>query len=370
MIAALISLASTAPALAMESSALNLQESFTQLEKAIQSSKDSIVKNETAHVSNWPELEKFQTSLWRAMALDPLALANVPVNEVPKELFAAELNQDLHDQLENLKKSTLPKTTGAETEFNQYLSTATQILKFRDARQFPQARAIAKRGILDGDFLPLLQKAGHSKSSSTPNFSQIEDSIRSLKEQVFPKDSLKRELLTNGNSFVWYAVAVLFGFLAGVLGLRQKPDFFQRFAETIDSSVPAATTHSGGTNQLDYARWLKELEEILSRFKTSQLSHERRIEDLVKGNEKLTQQAISLASDARIKNETNLEFRVSNLMKGLQAQAEQGHRLQAGDRAQINIMLEHCFKLCDAIEAGAIHYDRDRPEDPPVIKSA
>jgi hypothetical protein len=138
----------------------------------------------------------------------------------------------------------------------------------------------------------------------------------------------------------------------------------------MDSAGPSATTHSGGTQKLDYARWLREFEEILSRLKSSQLSHERRIEDLVGTSERVAQQLISLSSDARIKNEANLEYRFSSIIKGLQGQLDLGQKLQGGDRVQINVMLEHCLKLCDAIEAGSIHYDRNRPSDPPAMKSA
>jgi hypothetical protein len=358
--------------LCTESGTLALQESFTQLEKAIQTAKDSGSHSDSHAGSNWHELEHFQASLWRAMALDPSPLAAVPVKEVPKELFAVELNQDLRQQFAELKKSSLPKQAKAETEFNQYASTVEQVLKFREARQFPLARAIAKRGILDGDFKPLLQKVGSTKDthSGAPQLSHIEEAVVSLKEQIYPKDAQKRDLFSNGNNFVWFTVVAFLGFFIGIFGQRIHPNFFQRFVDTIDSSVPTATTHSGGTNTLDYARWLKELEEILSRLKTSQVGHERRIEDLVQNSDKMAQQAIALASDARIKNEANLEFRMSALVKGLKSQIEQGQKLQAGDRIQINVMLEHCLKLCDAIEAGAIHYDRTRPIEPPSIKTA
>jgi hypothetical protein len=131
------------------------------------------------------------------------------------------------------------------------------------------------------------------------------------------------------------------------------------------SNAPTATTHSVGAAKLDYARWLREFEEILSRLKSSQMTLERRIEDIVQNSEKISQQSLSLYADPRIKNEANLEYRMSTLIREAQHQLDQGQRLRSGDRVQINLMLEHCVKLCDAFEGDQIHYDRSvkAPDD-------
>ena len=348
--------------------AMSLDQAFENLEKSIKEGKDSA----SGSTPRWKELEQFQTSLWRAMALDPTPGAAVPVHEVPKELFAAELNQDLKSQWETLEKSPLPKQSGSETEFKQYAATVQQILTLRESRQFPLARAIAKRGILDHDYKPLLTRIHSSKESNGPQtgWSRIEEHAKSIRERVLPKDPQKRELFTNGNQFIWYAVVAFLGFFVGVIGIRLRPDFFQRFADTIETAASASVSGKSDAQALDYSKWLKELEEILSRLRSSQIGHERRIEDMVHQADQMVQQASGLAVDARIKNEPNLDFRVNGLLKQLRGQMEHAQKLKAGDRVQITVMMEHCLRLCDAIEAGAIHYDRTRPVEPPVIKSA
>lgn len=353
--------------------------SLEQLDQAIQTIKDS--QNEThGAAANWAELEKFQDQLWRAMALDPAPGALVPVAQVPKNLFAAELNEDLERQLENLKKSTFPKEMRAQFEFDQYLQLAEQIVQFRKGRQFPQARAIAKRGTLDATFQTLVKKIaqgseGESVATHQVTATQIQklsslikDAREEIQSQV--KETNKKDVFANGNQFIWYAVAAMFGFLMGIAAYRMNPDFFQKFLDQ-ESIAPTTTTHTAsGAPKLDYARWLKEFEEILSRLKSSQLSHERRIEDVVHNSEKVSQHALALYADARIKNEANLEFRMSTLLREIQHTFEQSQKLQAGDRAHINLMLEHCLKLCDGIESNSIHFDRHKLVEPPHMRSA
>jgi hypothetical protein len=347
---------------------VGLDQAFEALEKSIKEGKEGTL----SQLSRWKELEQFQTALWRAMALDPTPGAAVPVSEVPKELFAVELNLDLKTQWENLEKSPLPKQTGSEAEFKQYAATVSQILTFRENRQFPLARAIAKRGILDHDYKPLLNRIQSPKEAggSQSSWSRVEDGLKSVRDLVLPKDPQKRELFNNGNQFIWFTVVAFLGFFVGVVGIRIRPDFFQRFADTIETATPAHPAGKSGHSALDYSKWLKELEEILNRLRSSQIGHERRIEDMVHQADQMVQQAGGLAADARIKNEPNLEFRVGSLLKQLRGQMEHAQKLKAGDRVQITVMMEHCLKLCDAIEAGAIHYDRTKPSEPPVIKSA
>ncbi len=366
----LVALVMTVPAgvCSENTSGVSLDQAFEALEKSIKEGKEGTL----SQLSRWKELEQFQTALWRAMALDPTPGAAVPVSEVPKELFAAELNLDLKTQWENLQKSQLPKQTGSEAEFKQYAATVSQILTFRENRQFPLARAIAKRGILDHDYKPLLNRIQSPKEAggSQSSWSRVEEGLKSVRDLVLPKEPQKRELFNNGNQFIWYAVIAFLGFFVGVVGIRVKPDFFQRFADTIETATPPHSAGKNGQSALDYSKWLKELEEILSRLRSSQIGHERRIEDMVHQADQMVQQAGGLAADARIKNEPNLEFRVGSLLKQLRGQMEHAQKLKAGDRVQITVMMEHCLKLCDAIEAGAIHYDRTKPSEPPVIKSA
>jgi hypothetical protein len=359
VIAAIVIAGTASRSLGAESQTSGLQESFAELERAIQTTKEANARESSLH---WPEIERFQSDLWRAMALDPSVIAPVPANEVPRELFSAELNASLLSQLEEIKKSPLPKQWGVEAEFSQYLVTVQEIMNLRKGRLFPQARAIAKRGVLDKKFKPISTKITPetqiSRTARETPWIAVEDSLKSMRDAVQARDSSKREFFSAGssgsNNFLWVFGVALFGFLLGVAATRLNPGFFQKFASNFQNTVPSATTHSAGTQPLDYARWLKEFEEILIRLKSTQLSHERRIEDIVINSEKIAQQLNGLASDARIKNEASLEYRMGSVLRAMQGQFELSQKLQGGDRAQINVMLEHCLSLCDAIESGSL----------------
>ncbi len=321
--------------------------------------------------SAWPELEKFQNSIWKSMALDPGPVTVVPIKQVPKELYSEELTTDLSQQLETIKQSTLPKTMHAQSEYEQYISTVRKIIAFRISRQFPQARSFAKRGTLDEQFSKLMKKVqgANSNSNTTSNeesVKKIENYFQAVKETKVAAD-MKKNPFVNGNQFIWAAMIALIGFAFGITAIKMNPDFFEKMISSksspqfSDSTAPAATH----THRLNYARWLREFEELLAKLKITQLTHERRIEEVYKHSEKLNQFASSLSSDPRIKNEANLEFRMSNLMRELHQQLEQTNELKTGDRTQISVTLEHCLKLCDAIENNGIEYQSDPAGHPP-----
>ncbi len=349
----------------------SLQENVSSLEKAVQAAREQVALSSPGKGFRWAELETFQRSLWRAMALDPSPIAAVPPSQVPKALFAAELNQDLTRQLEGLKNSPYPKQFNAEVEFAQYTQLAEKIVSMRKARQFPQVRAIAKHGTLDNLYQPLVKrfegsdKAPASADSSVPALADIADISKSLREQVDTgvKATAKKDVFANGTHFIWFMLVAFVGFFLGIFGYRFNPNFFQKLLDYFDSNAPTATTTTSGA-RLDYARWLREFEEHLSRLKSTQQSHERRIDDIVQTSEKIVQHALSLYADARIKNEANLEFRMSTLVREIQYQFDQSQKLQAGDRAQINLMLEHTLGLCDAIENNAVAMDQQKLQDP------
>ena len=336
-------------------------ETITQMEQSVVKLKESTKGIPPSQ--NWAELNKFNTSLWRAMSLDPTPVYMVPVSQVPKNLFAAELNADLEQQWKAIKASTKIAEYRAQIEFDQYATAVDTILTFRHNRQFPQARAVAKRGVLDEKFEALHKKISEIKvaeetAGENPEYAHLNHLIQSLKElnHVQTKEAQKKEIFTNGNQFIWFALAAIFGFFLGIAGYRAQPNFFQKFVDKFETPAPTATTHPAGA-RLDYARWLKEFEEILSRLKSSQLTHERRIEEITSNSEKITQHALSLYSDARIKNEANLEYRMATLLREIQNQFEQSQKLKAGDRVQMGIILEHCLALCDGIESNSIVLD-------------
>jgi hypothetical protein len=349
-------------------------------EKEITEALKQLRKSPSAPASGWPELEKFQFSLWKSMALDPAATTLVPVKLVPKELFAEELTTDLNQQLEVIKQSEFPKNVKAQAEFEQYLKTVRAILGFRIARNFPQARAIAKRGTLDEHYFKLMKKingtsvASGSFASNEEALHKIENYLQAVKEskpQVQSQTDAKKSPFTNGNQFIWAALIALIGFAFGITAIRMSPEFFEKFissniTDKFTDSTANAATH---TNQLNYARWLSEFEGLLSKLKATQLTHERRIEEVYKHSEKLSQFASALCADPRIKSEVNLEFRMTNLLRELHQQLDQAGELKSGDRAQIHLTLEHCLKLCDAIESGGVVYKRENQPENGEFKS-
>ena len=367
----LVLTATASKGLGAEVGTTTLQENVSTLERAVQSVRDQVALSTQGKNFHWAELETFQRSLWRAMALDPSPVAAVPPAQVPKALFAAELNQDLSQQLAALKTSPYPKQFNAEAEFSQYVSLAEKMITMRKARQFPQVRAIAKHGTLDTVYQSLFKKFGAvdkaaaNSESSVPALTDLTDVTKALREQVDTgvKPQTKKDVFTNGTNFIWFMLAACLGFFLGIFGYRFNPNFFQKLLDYVDSNAPTATTTTSGA-RLDYARWLREFEELLSRLKSTQQSHERRIEDIVHNSEKISQHALSLYADARIKNEANLEYRMSILVREIQHQFDQSQKLQAGDRAQINLMLEHTLGLCDAIENNAVLLDQQKLQDP------
>ncbi len=371
--ACMLTLAMSARSLGAENK-ITLNQEIDQIEQQLKSAQNSKSNN------TWIELELFHHNLWRAMALDPSVVAAVPINQVPKNLYSDELNTELSKQLDALKKSTHAKEIILKEEFDQYIRLAEIMIHFRKIRQFPQARALAKRGALDEAYQALMIKFNSTpiKSDTIANSAYLAP-LQNIREYVNAeeKEAPKTVAFTNGNKFIWFALTAVFGFFLGIAAYRSTPDFFQNFIKFAESAAQPATTHPGSQQKLDYARWLREFEEILSRLKSSQLTHERRIEDISIHSKKLTHQAQSLHADARIKNEANLEYRMSNLIREIQTQSEQSNKLRAGSRAQFHIMLEHCLHLCDAIETDSIHYDRkkaakerDSMTTPPAMKTA
>ena len=315
--------------------------------------------------ATWPELVKFQVSLWKAMALDPGPITIVPIKLVPQELYAEDLTTDLNQQLDALKQSSVPHAMHAQVEFEQYLQTVRKVIAFRIARQFPQARAFAKRGTLGELYANLIKKietpaAANSISPREEAVRKVETYIQTINTKA--SNDVKKTPFANGNQFIWATLSALFGFAIGLFAIKMKPEFFEKMVSSnipapfSDSTAPAATH----TNRLNYARWLREFEALLAKLKATQLTHERRIEEVDKHSERLIQYAIALSSDPRIKSEANLEYRVSNLMREIQQQLEHTNELKTGDRAQIHVTLQHCLKLCDAIESNGVEYHNDQ----------
>jgi hypothetical protein len=312
--------------------------------------------------TRWPELHALQGQLWKAMALDPTFPVLVPPAEVPKSLFANQLNLEITTTLEALKKTAIVRGFDTFAEYKTYLATVEEILKHRNVRNFPQARAIAKRGTLDSQFQLLDQKIGVAdpiKPDLIKSIQGIQQQAQSIQSHQFDqqRETQKKNLFGGNSALLWVMLATLVGFFFGIAAYRISPDFFHRhFHQALGG--PSDSQHRPLTEQpkthLNYEEWLRVLEEQLIRFKNSQLHQEKRITEVVQASERVTQQALNLYADARIKSEANLEMRMANLLKETQYQFEQSQRLAQTDRIQIKALLDHCLQLCDAIEGNGV----------------
>lgn len=335
-----------------------LHQTINEAEKVLQSMTESNAAIRTSVTSStWPELEQFQSSLWRAMALDPSPGTFVPPSQVPKPLFAAELNAELVKQYEQLRQSQTPKDYRAQFEFEQYMQTAGQIIQHRKLRQFPNARAIAKRGILENHYQALNKKIAGTEAGSLTKIEQLSTLIKTIKDEAnssVKSSSDRSGAFGGGTQFIWFAILGIVGFFLGMTAYRFNPELFHK---VVNDAVVGSKKAS---KPLDYVQWLRNFENILNRLKLSQLSNERRIEEIVMHSEKINHSAISLYTDARIKNEANLEARMANIIRDIQAQLEQGQKLQGSDRVHIQTILEHCLRLCDAVENQAVQIDHQK----------
>lgn len=301
----------------------------------------------------WTELELFNALLYRAMALDPGPTVQAPPETVPKELFAAALNDELFKKWDALKKSSVPQKTRAQFEFEQYSHVVERILAFRKTRGFPAARSIAKRGELESALKTLREKILVSSEANTPLTElSLKERLTELKTTTASmlQRETKKDPFSNGHFFMGVMLTLLIGFSLGITAFKFNPtvldQWFTKIFPKPEPQTPKPTFH--------YEAWLRDFEGILGRMKNSQVNHERRIEEVVHASEKITQQALALYADARIKNEANLEHRMGTLLREIQTQLDHSQKLQASDRVQIQLMLEHCLKLCDSIESKTL----------------
>ena len=234
---------------------------LTTEEREVNEALRQLKKISAQSASAWPELESFQEKLWRAMALDPSSQQIIPLHEVPKELFSEALTTDLNQQFETIKNSEIPKNSNAQAEFDEYQKTVKTILELRIPRQFPQARAIAKRGTLDETYNQLLKKiyrayVARNNFSHEEAFRRLENSVSAMKQSFSSERMEKTSPFSNGNQFIWAALIAIIGFIFGITAIRMNPEFFEKFT----NSTAKAATH---TNQLNSARWLNEFESLL-----------------------------------------------------------------------------------------------------------
>jgi hypothetical protein len=112
--------------------------------------------------AEWTELESFHQDLWRAMALDP---GIVSIDQVPDALQSKNLSEKLERKFEDLSNSVLIQKYGLEQPFAEYVDVVSQILALRREQKFINARAIAKKGLLDNAYHSLISALNDAQQS-------------------------------------------------------------------------------------------------------------------------------------------------------------------------------------------------------------
>lgn len=302
-----------------------------------------------APVSPWPDLQSFHHQLFRAMAMDPAPGAAVPPSQVPKELWSNALNEELTKKFEEIKESKVATSLHVEKEFEDYSNTVTEMMSLRTTRQFPQARALAKKGQFDDRYEQIMKAlavnsaAGFSGAAGTEakgpkDLKKLDDTIKNLQSAVEAEMGARHPFLSGGK-FILYAAFALLSAMVGIL-VHKK----------IDPAKIARAPKPIRIN-LNYEQWLQEFEVHLSHLKATQQSQERRMEELVNQSEKISRQALALYADARIQADANVEHRMNNLLCEIQQNFEESKKFQASDRVPVREALGHALKLCDVIES-------------------
>lgn len=355
LLCALLIVSSAGAAITNEPNPIATETSAQQAIRELQEAHDALEEWNAPSTPHWSELEAFHQSLWRAMALDPTQPVIVPASEVPKALYSNVLTAELEKQLQAAKISPMGISQQDSAEWKAYLATAEEILKYRQERDFPEARAIAKRGKLDQDWKALIQKLETPDSPKSSVLEKISSSLSAIEaldqQQSIEQASEKsKNKLWQNLTFGFWALATALGF---GLGFLFKTVSHRLIPRRRDLTAPTQNQKSEKP-VLDYSSWLQELETQLTRYKTIQMAQERRLIEILRTNERLVQQAKSLHADARIQNEANLELRTGVLVRDIEFQWDQSQKLAAQEKTSVTPVIEHCLQLCDAIEADQI----------------
>ncbi len=352
-----IAISATYPyALAAQSNDLWMEKLASEIQKtretfkASQNQAASTVHIQTAAV-RWDLLEEFQTNLFRSMALDP-GPGTAPPSEVPSHLFAAALNEQLQKQFEQLRQSDLATTLGVQKEFEAYMEPASQVIALRNDRKFPEARNIAKRGILESAYnaFTAALRAKRSSIQTATDFSTQQNSLR-LAEQlakvdILLSDSSQKSPFAGGSRFTGFALCLAIGFAIGD-AVRRK----LLLQKKEKGAVPSELLNPEAAATFDYANWLLEFEVVLARVRNSQQGLDRRAAELQTNSERLSQLALALYASPRTQEDPELEYRVSNILREAQKTLEAAKKVATHEKIPVQDVVLHSLKICDYMES-------------------
>ena len=153
-------------AAAQDSHVMTSEDRFAEIRDSLQRIEDRIqtrsVKIRTKDW-NWEELERFQSLMWKSMALDP---ARVPSSEVPTQLDPVILTQQMKKELAGLLRSRhVAEKYHAEDAFDDYVTLCQELIELREKDLYRKARVIAKKGELDQKYMSLVGTIASQASS-------------------------------------------------------------------------------------------------------------------------------------------------------------------------------------------------------------
>ena len=159
-------LAATPSADYEERSLANIEETMMHIENLLE---HRTVKIKTK-AWTWEELDKFQNTLWHAMALDPARLES---KHIPPHLDPVFLTGELKKELASLRKSRHVAEKYEVTEaFDEYVALCDEIIELRNKSLYRRARVLGKKGIVEGLYTRLAESLGE-RAQSQVEFSVV-----------------------------------------------------------------------------------------------------------------------------------------------------------------------------------------------------
>lgn len=131
----------------------------------------------------WEELDRFQTLVWKSMALDP---ARLDSRYIPPELEPEALTKDLRTELDKLIQTRfVAERYRVEAEFDEYVLLVQEIVELREKQLYSRSRHIAKKGLVDGLYANLAKKlANRAQSEVELSVTWDRNDRKALNEQL------------------------------------------------------------------------------------------------------------------------------------------------------------------------------------------
>lgn len=330
--------------------------------------------------SEWTELNAFHQELWRSMALDP---GIVPVAKVPEGLQSKNLNEKLEKKFEELSTSALIQKYGIEQPFAEYVDVVSQILALRRDQKFINARAIAKRGLLDNAYHALVAALNDAQQADEGILLPVmsNDTEKKLKEVlqqislvaqsqakpapvVIAKAPQVLEAAPTQNTSQPSPRSVVLGFILGlpfggliVYLFTSKKSPAQIEAKTALASVhpitvppfneakPQSQLKSGN---FDFAQWLRDFRELVGQYRKLRSENEstlNEVQPFLGDAAKLYRKYYQETRESHYRGQfTDLELATGELIGSL------SELLNHSD-AQCQAMIRHLAVLAEAIQS-------------------